>query len=211
MADLYSSPPIDIRGRPLTGVDQLVVPEVYRNDLKGIMIPKGEMKDRVEKIAEDISTFPIQGDLLSICMLKGAMYFFTDLNRALGALDYPVEFETLRSRSYHAEESTGKVILSPFDYDMIKDRHVLVVEDIIDTGRTLDKVVSKMKEHNPRSLRVACLFDKPSRRLPQVNLQPDYVGFVIDDEFIIGGGLDFNGRYRNLSHVGVLKDELRLK
>lgn len=209
MVDLYSSPPIDIRNRPLVGVDQLVVPDVYRNDLKGIMLSEGEMRNRVERIAADISIFPIEGDLLSICMLKGAMYFFTDLNRALGALDYPVEFGTLGSESYHGEESTGKVILSPFDYDKIPGRDVLIVEDIIDTGRTLDKVVNKMGAHNPRSLRVACLFDKPSRRLADVTLQPDYIGFKIPDEFIIGGGLDFDGRYRNLPHVAVLKDELR--
>lgn len=197
--------PIGLLNAPLIDVEQLVVSPHFKNDLKGILIPEGYADARVEKLAEDISAFLINDDLLAICVLNGAMHFY---DRLISQIPQPVEVETIRLGSYAGTSSTGTIRELPFDYRACQNRDVLVVEDIIDSGRTLDGLVQKIKLQEPASLRIACLLDKPSRRVPSVTLKPEYVGFIIPDLFVVGYGLDFNNRYRGLAHISVLKDEL---
>jgi len=200
-----TSDPIDMRNAPLIRVEQLVVSPSFKDDLKGILIPKGYVDARIEKLAAEISETPVKGDLLAICVLNGAMHFYDKL---IGQIAQPVEVDTIRLGSYRGTSSTGLIREYPFDYGKCQGRDVLVVEDIIDTGRTLEKLVGKIRAENPLSLRVACLLDKPERRDPTVTLKPDHVGFVIPDLFVVGYGLDFNNRYRGLAHIAVLQDQL---
>ncbi|MBI2102414.1 hypoxanthine phosphoribosyltransferase [Candidatus Woesearchaeota archaeon] len=194
-----------MRLSPLIGVNQLVVPPTFEADLKGILIPKGYADARIEKLAAEISEAPVKGDLLAICVLNGAMHFYDKL---IGQIAQPVEVDTIRLGSYNGTSSTGVIREYPFDYSKCQGRDVLVVEDIIDTGRTLEKLVGRIRAENLLSLRVACLLDKPERRDFTVTLKPDHIGFVIPDLFVVGYGLDFNNRYRGLAHISVLKDEL---
>ncbi|MBI4152607.1 hypoxanthine phosphoribosyltransferase [Candidatus Woesearchaeota archaeon] len=194
-----------MRHSPLIEVDQLVVSPAFEADLKGILIPKGYVDARIEKLAADVSETTVNGDLLAICVLNGAMHFYDKL---IGQISQPVEVDTIRLGSYCGTSSTGVILEYPFDYRKCQGRDVLVVEDIIDTGRTLERLVGRIKAENPLSLRVACLLDKPERRDSTVTLKPDYVGFVIPDLFVVGYGLDFNNRYRGLPHIAVLQDQL---
>ncbi len=200
-----TSSPIDLRQAHLIGVEQLVVSPAFKDDLKGILIPKGYADARTEKLAEEISSFPIKGDLLAVCVLNGAMHFYDKL---IGQITQPVEVETIRLASYAGTASTREIKEFPFDYRRCQGRNVLVVEDIIDSGRTLDRLVKKINLQKHSSLRVACLLDKPEKRDQNIALISDYVGFVIPDLFVVGYGLDFNNRYRGLAHLSVLKDEL---
>ncbi|MBU1879909.1 MAG: hypoxanthine phosphoribosyltransferase, partial [Chloroflexi bacterium] len=143
-------------------------------------------------------------DLVLVCVLKGAIMFLVDL---IKELQRPLEIDFMAVSSYGAStRSTGVVRLTK-DLDMsIEGRHVLVVEDIIDSGRTLQYLTDVLNLRQPASLRICTLLDKRERR--EVDVPVDYVGFVIPNEFVIGYGLDFDEVYRNLPFVGVLKPEM---
>ncbi len=198
------SSPIEINS--IYPPDRLVIPGLYVKDLKGVLVPEGLIKDRVSKLAEEISSKHYPNDLLAVCVLDGAMRFFVDLLYNEHMLAPVTEVETLKAKSYEGKESTGKISISGFDFSKVKDKRVILVEDILDTGTTLDKVTKEILVHNPKCLEVACLLDKPSRRVTPVNV--DYCGFVIPNEFVVGFGLDFNGNYRGLKHICVLKEEV---
>ncbi len=197
--------PIDIRNLPPFGVNQLViVPNSYKKDLKEVLIPRGLIENRVSKLSEDIgnnNSNPSER-YLAICILKGASNFFNDL------VKWPLEAEPdyWPAGSYEGIASTGAVKLANFDFKKVTGRKVLLVEDIIDTGRTLSAIRQKVLSCNPLSLDIVCLLDKPSRR--EVEVPVCYVGFTIPDKFVVGYGLDFNGRYRDLNHISVLKEEV---
>jgi hypoxanthine phosphoribosyltransferase len=202
---LDMSNPIDLRGNSLINVDQLVIPEAFKNDVKGIMIPEGYVKDRINKLGDEISQNNYHGDILALCMLNGAMNFYGDL---IKQIKHPVQVETIRVQSYVGTESSGHVEISGYDLSNVKGRDLLIVEDIIDTGRTLNSVNDQVRGLGANSVKIVSLLDKPSRRLDKVTLKPDYVGFTIDDEFVVGCGLDYNGRYRDVPHICVLKEEI---
>ena len=136
--------------------------------------------------------------IVAICVLKGSILFTADLIRAIGG-DVRIEF--LGVSSYRGTESTGQVRITHDLKTSIKGQHVLVVEDIVDTGLTLEYLLKALQVREPRSLKVASLLDKPSRR--QGDVTADYIGFVIEDRFVVGYGLDLDERYRNLPFVGV--------
>lgn len=158
-----------------------------------------QIQQRVQELGAQITADYIDKDLLVIGLLNGVYMFFADLTRAIG-VDMCVSF--MRASSYGDNlESNGEVKII-LDIDKpIKDRHILIVEDIVDTGFTLHKVHKKLLDLKPASLRTVTLLDKPCRRKVQVPV--DYVGFQIDDHFVVGYGLDFEGVYRNLPFVGV--------
>jgi hypoxanthine phosphoribosyltransferase len=137
-------------------------------------------------------------------ILKGALPFLADLIREI---DFPIAYDLIAVSSYgSATKSSGTVrFLKDLDIS-IEDRDVIIVEDIIDTGLTLQYLSANLRARNPRSLKICTLLDKPSRR--KLQLQPDYNGFIIPDAFVVGYGLDYNELYRNLPYIGILKEEI---
>ena len=175
-----------------------------KNDMKHILLTREEIAKRVLELGRTISEDYKDKEPLMICILKGSVIFYADLVRAI---ETPVRFEFMTASSYgSATVSSGEVkIISELD-GKIKDRHVILVEDIIDSGRTIAYIKNDMLKKGVKSLKVCALLDKPDRRVSDVSA--DYVGFTIPDEFVVGYGLDFDQKYRNFPDVGVLKPEM---
>ena len=169
--------------------------------IKKVLIPEADVKKRVKELAAKISKDYAGQSVTLICILSGASVFFADLVREL---DLDVRFEFMSVSSYGAGTVTsGEVkILKDVSYP-IAGHHVIIVEDIIDSGCTLSYLKRVLAQRNPASIRVCTILDKPSRR--KVDFKGDYVGFEIPDEFVIGYGLDYAGKYRNLKDVCVLE------
>jgi len=163
------------------------------------LLTADQIRDRVRELGEQITRDYEGKDLVVIGLLNGVYPFFADLTRAID-LDLDVNF--MRVASYGGGlESTGEVKII-FDVDKsIRGRHTLVIEDIVDTGLTLFKVRNLLLDRDPASLKIVTLLDKPSRR--RVNVPVDYVGFPIEDHFVVGYGLDLEGIHRNLPYVGI--------
>ena len=174
-----------------------------KEDMAYILLTREQLAARVRELGQQITRDYSGEKPLFICVLKGSVIFYADLVRAV---ELPVQLEFMTASSYgSATVSSGKVhVVSELD-DKIKDRHVILVEDIIDSGRTIAFVKSDMLQKGVKSLKVCSLLDKPSRRVADVT--PDYVGFEVTDEFVVGYGLDFNQDYRNFPDIGVLKPE----
>jgi hypoxanthine phosphoribosyltransferase len=175
------------------------------NDLAKILISAEAIDAKVREMGECIaSTYKPLGDLLLVGVLKGCIMFMVDLARAI---PLPVAIDFIATSSYgHSTESSGVVrLLKDLDTD-IAGRHVLIVEDIIDSGLTLAYLHDQLSRRNPASLRVCALLNKPDRRLADVPI--DYLGFDIPNEFVVGYGLDYGERYRNLPYIGVLKEDV---
>jgi hypoxanthine phosphoribosyltransferase len=169
-----------------------------------VLLPRHQIAARVAELAAQIGTDYANQPLLLLCVLKGAAIFMADLARAIPAELVPhCRFDFIALRSYGAStQSSGSVhLVKDADAD-IAGRHVLVVEDILDTGNTLAWLLPHLAERGPASVRVAVLLDKPSRRVQ--NVQADYVAFTISDRFVVGYGLDYGEKYRNLADICVL-------
>ena len=152
-------------------------------------------------MADQISKDYAESDLIIIGILKGAFIFMADLIRAM---NIPCKVDFVRVASYGAgTESFGKVVMTKDIETSIRGRDILIVEDIVDTGLTLRYLVDWLKERNPRSLKVCAFLDKRKGR--KVSFEADYLGFTIDDNFVVGYGLDFNEQYRSLPEVYVIK------
>lgn len=174
------------------------------NDIERVLIPKEEISRRVREIAKQISEDYKGKPLLVLCILKGASVFFADLMREL---DVEVTFEFIGLSSYKNEaRSSGKVTLIKDMTSSVEDKDILVVEDIIDTGLTLTYLKELLNERGARSVKICTFLDKTCKR--KVPLKGDYVGFEVPDEFVVGYGLDYAERYRNLSDVCILKKEV---
>ena len=165
-----------------------------------MLFSAAEIDARRHELASQISRDYAGEELFLVCVLKGSMHFFSDLARDL---TLPVRYGYLGVSSYHgAIESSGTVEFTTDLQEPIDGRHVLIVDDIVDTGRTVARVLKRLGERGPASTRLAALLDKPSRRVVDVSI--DYSGFTIPDEFVIGYGLDYGELYRNLPFIGVL-------
>ncbi len=166
-----------------------------------VLVTSDQLQRRVVELAREISADYAGRPLLLVGVLKGAVFFLSDLMRAI---DIPVEVDFMAVASYgSATDSSGVVrILKDLD-TAIEDRHVLIVEDIVDSGLTLQYLLRSLGARNPRSLEVCALLTKPERR--KVDLPTRYVGFEIPDRFVIGYGLDHDERHRNLPFVAVLQ------
>jgi hypoxanthine phosphoribosyltransferase len=173
------------------------------NDIAEILVPEDAIRAKVAELGQRISQDYQGEDLLLIGLLRGAIVFLSDLMRAI---DIPVQLDFIGISSYGANTQSGAVRLVMDLETDITGRHVLVVEDIVDTGKTLSYLVENLRARQPASLRVCALLDKPERR--QVPIDVDYVGFEIPDKFVVGYGLDFSEGYRNLPFIGVLKEHL---
>jgi len=168
-----------------------------------VLISEKELKEKVAELGAQL-TRDYQGkDLLVIGIFKGAVPFLADLIRKI---NIPLRYDFMAVSSYGSSAvSSGAVrILKDLDAS-VEDKHVLIVEDIVDTGLTLKYLKENLARRQPLSLKIVTLLDKPDRRKVEVN--PDYNGFVIPDEFVVGYGLDYNEMYRNLPYIGVLKPE----
>ncbi len=169
-------------------------------DLDRILVTREQIAEAVRKLGRQI-TEDYQGkDLTMVCILKGASVFFTDLIREV---DLPVSIGFMAVSSYGSGTSSTGVVRIIKDLDQnIEDKHVLIVEDIVDSGKTLHFLLQVLSQRHPASIHVAALLDKPARRV--VDLKTRYSCFDIPDAFVVGYGLDFDEKYRNLPDIGVL-------
>ncbi len=173
-----------------------------KNDTMEVLLSAEQIEEKVKELAQEISKDYKQKRPLLIGVLKGAVVFLSDLIRAI---DVPVELDFMAVSSYGADTATSGIVRIQKDLDQsIKNRDVLIVEDIVDTGLTLSYLFDNLHSRQPRSVKVVTLLDKPDRR--KVEFKPDYCGFEIPDRFVIGYGLDFDEKYRNLSDICVLKN-----
>jgi hypoxanthine phosphoribosyltransferase len=173
------------------------------NDIAEILVTEKEIQAKVTELGRRISDDYQGKEVLLIGLLRGAIVFLSDLMRAI---DIPVQLDFIGISSYGARTESGAVRLVMDLETDIAGRHVLIVEDIVDTGKTLSYLMETLKARQPASLRICALLDKPDRR--QVPIDVDYVGFEIPDRFVVGYGLDFAEGYRSLPFVGVLKEHL---
>jgi hypoxanthine phosphoribosyltransferase len=173
-------------------------------DLEAVLFTEDQIKRRVQSLAEEIKSVYGDGEFTIVSLINGAVMFTADLMREI---DNPVRLDCIRVSSYGAKtKSVGAPqVVADLTLD-IADRDVLIIDDILDTGKTLSLVTSLAKRLNPSSLRSCVLLDKKARR--EVPFQADFVGFDIPDKFVVGYGLDFAERYRNLPCIGVLKPSL---
>lgn len=172
-------------------------------DLQEILLSEEELRAGVRRLGERISADYAGRCLTMVGVLKGSVFFLTDLARSVSN-DVRLDFTMLSS--YSGERSTGVVRMLLDLKESIEGSDVLIVEDIIDSGLTMDYLLQNLRTRKPRSLEVCTLLDKPSRRRAQVPVK--YTGFTIPDKFVVGYGLDFNGLYRNLPYLGVIKQEV---
>lgn len=167
-----------------------------------ILYSEEQIQERVSELGKTLTGEYTGKNPLFLCVLKGASVFFTDLIRRV---ECPLEIDFLRASSYVGTNSTGKVELDVSEVPDIKGRNVVLVEDIVDTARTLSLLKAELLGREPASLKIACLLDKPSRRVAK-GFKADYTGFEIEDLFVVGYGLDCDQRFRNLPYVGIYKD-----
>ena len=171
-----------------------------KSDIREILITKEALAAKVQEMGKQISEDYRGRDLLMISVLKGSVVFMADLMRAV---DIPVSVDFMNVSSYGSGSKTSGIVKIVKDLDIpIEGVDLLIVEDILDSGKTLNYLKQILAARKPASIAVAALLNKPERR--QVDVRPDYIGFTIPDEFVVGYGLDFNECYRNLPYVGVL-------
>ena len=176
-------------------------------DLTKILVTKEEIAARVKEIGAEI-TRDFQGEsVLMVGILRGAVVFFSELVKNV---DLDVRFDFMVVSSYGSSSvSSGEVRIIKDISQPIEGMNVLIIEDIIDTGHTLKNLKKLLLTRNPKSLKIVSLLDKPSRR--QVEMEGDYIGFKVPNEFVVGYGLDYDEKYRNLPEIGVLKEEIYTK
>jgi len=168
-----------------------------------VMLSAETIQARIRELAAEIDR-DLAGEVpILVAVLKGSVHFFSDLARAM---ETDAELDFMQTSSYHGGKSSTGVVQIRKDLDInIEGRHVIVVEDIVDTGTTLSHLLELLETRHPKSLRVAALLSKPEAL--KVEVQVDYLGFDIKNEFVVGYGLDYDERFRNLPYVGILRDE----
>ena len=174
------------------------------NDVESILLTTAELAKRVRELGAEITADYAGKEILMIGVLRGAVVFMADLARAI---EVPVAIDFMAVSSYGAGMSSSGVVRILKDLDVnIEGKHVLVVEDIIDSGLTLNYLLDNLKSRKPASLKLCTLLNKPERRKVKVNI--DYNGFNVPDYFVVGYGLDYAEKYRNLPFIGILKPEV---
>jgi hypoxanthine phosphoribosyltransferase len=173
-----------------------------------VLVAEDQLAERVRALGAEISRDYAGKDLLLLCILRGGVVFLADLMRALD-IPHAIDFMAISSYGVGARTSSGNVRISLDLQQNIENRHVLVVEDIVDTGHTLAAVIELLATRRPASLKICTLLDKSERR--EVAVPIHYVGFDIPNKFVFGYGLDVDELYRNLPFIGVVKPEVYLK
>ena len=177
------------------------------NMIEKILITEEEIRARIRELGEELTREYADKDPVVVGVLKGVVVFYADMVRQL---KIPCQMDFMCISSYSGTSTTGNMIVRKDVSADIKGRHVLILEDIYDTGNSLDFVVKHLQSKEPASLKICTLLDKPERRKAGITLQCDWTGFVVPNEFVVGYGLDFNEHFRNLPYVGVLKPEAYL-
>jgi len=173
-------------------------------DIKEVLLSEEQIQAKVKELAAQLSREYAGKDPVFVGVLKGVVIFFADMIRNI---NIPCQIDFMWISSYGSGTNSGTMNVKRDVSADLKGRHVVILEDIFDTGNSLDFTYKHLLSKEPASLKICTLLDKPERRNPAVTLQPDYTGFVIPNEFVVGYGLDFNEHYRNLPYVGVLKPE----
>ncbi len=177
------------------------------NDIEEVLFSEAEIKNRVSALAQKLAVDYKQKNLTIIGVLNGSLVFLSDLIRQI---PFPVKIDTIRANAYVGTFTFPKAeteIIHNINTN-VKDEHVLIVDDILDTGRTLAEIIRMLTEYSPLSIKVCVLLNKRARRESEID--PDYCCFEIEDKFVVGYGLDFDNRYRNLPYVAVLKDSIMI-
>ena len=177
---------------------------IFDNDIQEVLFSEEQLKNRVQEIARQI-TADYQGkEIMLISVLRGSFVFMADLCRAI---DLPCTLDFMAVSSYgKGTKSSGQVQITKDLSEDISDRHIIVVEDILDSGNTLSYLLKILENRHPASIRLCTLLDKPDRRVKPVEVH--YSGFTIPDAFVVGYGLDYAEHYRNLPYIGILKPEV---
>lgn len=171
------------------------------NEQIHVMISEEEVNTRIAELAAQISEDFKDEEILAVGILRGGAYFCTELTQRITV---PVVLDFIEASSYHGgTQSSGQVRITKDLEEDIAGKNVVVIEDIIDTGRTLSLLLENLKDRNPKSLKLCTLLDKPKRRVVEVPV--DYNGFQIPDQFVVGYGMDYEQRYRNLPYIGVVE------
>lgn len=167
-----------------------------------VLVAEEDIRRRVDELGKEITRDYAGMQPIAVCVLRGAIPFYADLIRRI---DLPVTVDTITVSSYGSGTVSGKLKVITDMRTSVEGRDVLVVDDIIDSGRTSVALIEMLKERGAKSVKTCALLDKPSRRV--ADIKGDYVGFAIPDEFVVGYGLDWNEKFRNLPHVYTLKEE----
>ena len=165
------------------------------------LIPEDELREGIKKVAERINKDYGDKEVHLVCVLKGGVYFLTELSKYLN-MKVSIDFMSVSSYGSSTVSSGVVKIIKDLD-EPIKDKNVIVVEDIVDTGNTLSYLISLLKDREPASIKLCTVLDKPSRR--EKDIEADYTAFTIPDKFVLGFGLDFDQKYRNLPYIGVVE------
>ncbi len=178
-----------------------------KNDILRTLISEEELHAKVAELGRQISADYAGKNLLMVSVLKGSVVFMADLMREI---TIPCEIDFMCVSSYGSGTKTSGVVKITKDLDIdLKDRDLLIVEDILDSGMTLSYIKEMLKQRGTKSIKICTLLDKPERR--QADIKPDYSCFTVPDEFVVGYGLDYDEKYRNLPYVGILKPEVYTK
>lgn len=178
------------------------------NDIEKILLSEQQIQTRIQELGEVLTKEYADKNPVIVGVLKGVVVFYADMIRHI---QVPCQMDFMWISSYAGTDSTGKMLVRQDVSADIEGRHVLILEDIFDTGNSLEFTVNHLKKQNPASIKICTLLDKPERRRAGVTLKADYVGFTIPNAFVVGYGLDYNEKYRNLPYVGILKPEVYAK
>ncbi|MFV1974502.1 MAG: hypoxanthine phosphoribosyltransferase [Candidatus Scalindua sp.] len=178
-----------------------------KDDIEEVLISETEIKKRVSELAQKLAVDYKHKKLTIIGVLNGSLIFLSDLIRQI---PFPVKIDTIRANTYAGASTFPKAetkIIHNININ-IRDEHVLIVDDILDTGKTLSEIIRMISKHSPLSIKVCVLLNKRARR--EREIVPDYCCFEIEDKFVVGYGLDFDNRYRNLPYIAVLRDGIMI-
>lgn len=174
------------------------------NDIEKVLLTEEQIQNRIRELGKVLTEEYKDKNPIVVGVLKGVVVFYADIIRHI---QVPCQMDFMWISSYSGTESKQMTVRQDLTAD-VEGRHVLILEDIFDTGNSLDFTVKHIMARNPASLKICTLLDKPERRNPKVKLEADWVGFTVPNEFVVGYGLDYNEEYRNLPFVGVLKPEI---
>lgn len=166
-----------------------------------VLISEEQINKRLDELANQIMEEYKEQDLLFLCILKGSIFFTVELSKKI---KNNIQFEFIEVSSYENNESTGKIKINKDITNSIEGKNVIIIEDIVDTGRTLSYLKEYLMQKKPATLKICTLLDKPSRRI--IPIKTDYVGFSIENKFVIGYGLDDEQNYRNLNYIGYVEE-----
>ena len=173
------------------------------SNIKEVLLSEEQLQTRIKELAKTLSEEYADKDPVFVGVLKGVVMFFGDMMKYI---NIPSQIDFMWISSYQGTNS-GKMAVNRDVSADLKGRHVVILEDIFDTGNSLEFTYHHLLSKEPASLKICTLLDKPERRRPGVTVKPDYTGFVIPNEFVVGYGLDYDEHYRNLPYIGIIKPE----